>query len=365
MFICDPSGLIRPPRSTRAARRRGFTLVEILTATAIMVLIVSLVMMVLTQVMSGWSRASEDLATSEKASKIFHLVAQDLETAVFRSDGNQWLSLTSETPAGSPSTDAQMSRLIFYTTPELRQTKDAGQSGAAGQNIPGDTCAVEYRVIYADPFGSSSSTQKTFQLHRVVVDSASTFLGVNKQPLMGISQAGGSAAPTLWQTFDTIVDKTDQPISSQITMGQGKSLNINIYGAKNKNSILEDNVVQFSVFLYFYGYNPAGGQGPAIQPYPMTQYGLLNPPIYYYGGGTKSGGANNPSFLDAHTNPNNPPVFVSMAFADITVTILTDDGAAYLQSQGAAPSADFNWLKFRQQYGKTYTQRVRFYNKPR
>ncbi|HTB62813.1 MAG TPA: prepilin-type N-terminal cleavage/methylation domain-containing protein [Opitutales bacterium] len=351
-----------PPRA--AAQRRGFTLVEILTATAIMALIVSLVMTVMTQVLAGWNRASEDLDTSEKASKIFHLVSQDLETAIFRSDGNQWMSLTSESPAGSPTTDATMSRLIFYTTPELRQTKDSGQGGTAGQVIPGDICAVEYRVVYADPFGNSSSTQKTFQLHRVVVDAASTFLGVNKQPLMGISQAGNSKNQTLWQAFDAIVDKTDQPISSQIALGSGKNLNINIYGAKNKNSIMEDNVVQFNVFLYFYGYNSSGGAGPAIQPYPMTQYGLLNPPVYYYGGGPQTATPSNPSFLDAYTASKTPPIFISMAYADITVTLLTDDGAAQLQSYGTSMPQGFVWQQFVQQYGKTYTQRVRFYNKP-
>ena len=362
-----PCAPLRARRPRLPGVRPGFTLIEILTATAIMALMVALVMTILTQVMSAWSNSSDNLELGSKARAVFELISADLQTAIFRTDGNQWLSLNSEVPQNSPSPLANESRLIFYTTTPLRQTKDAGTPGAAGNPIYGDICAIEYRVVFEDPFGNSSSTAKTFSLHRVVVDSASTFYGINSKAVMGIGVGGKGSDPTLWQTFDSLVDKTSGPVSNTVSASQNKSLNVNVYGAHTTSSTLLDNVAQFNVFLYYYGYNgTSAGRAPSVQAYPMTTPRAVTQ--YYYGGGPKVNGTpvpNSPGFLDTYADPSNPPVFQGLAYADITLTILTDEGVNQLQSfQGSLPEG-VSWNQFVQQYGKTYTQRVRFYNKPR
>ncbi len=338
-----------------------------MTATAIMTLMVALVMTILTQILTAWGNSSDDMKLGSLARGVFELVSADLQTAIFRNDGNQWLSLTTETPQDSPSPAITESRLIFYTTTPLRQSKDAGTPGAAGNPIYGDICAVEYRVVFEDPFGNSSSTAKTFSLHRVVVDASSTFSGVNGKALMGIGVGGKGSDPTLWQTFDNVVDKSSGPVANTIVAANGKSLNVNLYGAHTTSSTLLDNVAQFTVFLYYYGYNGATtGRAPSIQAYPMTTPRISSQ--YYYGGGPKVNGAptpNSPGFLDTFTDANNPPVFQGLAYADISITILTDDGVALLQQSGNALPEGESWNQFVQQFGKTYTQRVRFYNKPR
>ena len=357
----------RPTRLPRA--RGGFTLVEILTATAIMSLIVSLVMTILTQVMAAWDRSSDDLQASSNASSVFQLLSQDLETAIFRNDGNQWLSLTSEVPQSFPISTASQSRLIFYTTSPLRQTKDDGTPGVAGNPIPGDISAIEYRIIYADPFGNDASTQKSLQLHRVIVDPGSTFTGVSGHPMMGIGQHTGAAATTLPQAFDSLIDSSTSPVKSQVSMGQGKSLNISVYGASNLNSMFFDNVAQFNVFLYFYGYDAGKpGAAPTIQTYPQTAYRNITPPKYFYGGAPQVNGASTPNsvgYLDTYSTGSPEPSFLALAYADITITFLTDDGVAILQQFNGSTPQGFSWPQFLQQYGKTFTQRVRFYNKPR
>ncbi len=241
-----------------------------------------------------------------------------------------------------------MTRLIFYTSAQLHQTKDNGTPGAAGNPIPGDICAVEYRVTYADPFGNAASTQKTFQLHRVVVDPATTFLGVSgHQPLMGIGEGGKTSYTSLAQAFDSQVDLSAGAVPSQIPMGSGQALNTSIYGSNTTASMIEDNVVQFNVFLYFYGYNAAGvANAPAIQAYPETTFSIINPPAYYYGGGPQAGGApvpNTGGYLDSYTTPAaGKPTFVAMAYADVTVTFLTDDGAIELQQFNGSLPQGFN-----------------------
>jgi hypothetical protein len=261
-----------------------------------------------------------------------------------------------------------MSRLIFYTSSQLRQTKDSGTSGAAGNPIPGDISLVEYRVTYADPFGNQDSTQKEFQLHRVIVDPASTFTGVNSKPLMGIGHNNSAASPFLWQAFDNLIDSSTSSVKSQVPTSQGKSLNIDVYGASTTASMLEENVAQFNVFLYFYGHDVSSLSAPAIQVYPMSVYRTISPAAYYYGGAQQAAGSivpNSVGYLDTYSTGAPPPTFIAFAYADITITFLTGDGVALLQSFGGAMPEGFNWPQFVQQYGKTYTQRVRFYNKPR
>ena len=188
---------------------------------------------------------------------------------------------------------------------------------------------------------------------------------------MGIGFGSGSAITSLAQAFDTLIDSSSVPVKSQVPTTQGKSLNISVYGANTPASMLKENVAQFNVYLYFYGQdiaNAAAAQTPAIQPYPMGVYRTISPAAYYYGGAQQANGAsvpNSPGYLDTYTSGKPTPTFIAMAYADLSITFLTGDGVALLQSFGGSMPEGFNWPQFVQQYGKTYTQRVRFYNKPR
>jgi hypothetical protein len=352
-------------------------LVEVLTATAIMSLLVSLVMVILTQVMTAWNSSSEELTFSMNAHAVFDIMAQDLQGCILRSDGNQWLSLTTDfPPTGSAIPALQDSRFIFFTSTPKHLSKDFAPQGGVGKEIAGDICAVEYRVTYADPFGAtatpgSSSTSKTFSLHRVVVDPASTFYGVNNVPIMGLNSATNPSYPGLKASFDTAIDlpastsSSSTPLTSQTPMpvaipyggSQGPSaLTVPIYGAYSTANRLLDNVGQFTVFLYFTGLNPAPAEVQTIQTYPQTAVNKSDPPAIYYGGSptpTIAGG-----YLDALNDTKNPPVFLSLAYADITLSILTDDGIAYLQQNNGAVPQGFTWPKFLQKFSRTYTERV-------
>jgi prepilin-type N-terminal cleavage/methylation domain-containing protein len=365
------------PARTSTARRfwpnqqpsAGFTLVEILTATAIMALLVSLVMVILTQVMSAWNRSTDDMTFSTNARLVFESMTQDFQGCILRSDGNQWLSLTTDAPPkGSAVPSATDSRLIFFTSTPLHQTKDASTPGAPGKTIAGDICAVEYRVVYADPFGANSppgstTSTKTFSLHRVVLDPVSTFYGINGVPVMGLNT---DTTPTsLVASFDSSVDLQSaattptQNRTPTVAIPYGGSngpspLTIPIYGAYATASMLLDNVAQFTVFLYFNGQDPS--QSLPIQAYPQTAINKSNPPALFYGGSTKP--TADAGYFDGKVNANAPPVFLSLAYADVTLTILTDDGINYLQQGNGAVPQGLTWQQFIQKFGKTYTQRI-------
>jgi len=355
------------PLNRRPAQ--GFTLVEILTATAIMTLIISLVMVILTQVMSAWNRSSDDLTFSTNARFVFDTITQDMQGLILRSDGNQWLSLTTDNPpTGANIPAAADSRLIFFTSTPMHQSKDNANPGGVGKTIAGDICAVEYRVVYADPFGTppapgAGTTTNTFSLHRVVIDPVSTFYGVSGVPIMGLNY---NTHPTnLVDAFNTGIDLASAattPTSNAtpvvgIPFGGSagpSALTIPIYGAYSTSNTLLDNIAQFTVYLYFTGQDPAGAL--PIQSYPQSTVTTTIPPSIYYGGvaaPTRTAG-----YLDGMTDAKNPPVFLSLAYADITLTILTDDGVAALQQGNGALPQNVTWPQFLQKFGKTFTQRV-------
>lgn len=349
---------------------RGFTLVEILTATAIMALLVSLVMTILSQVVTAWNRSSDELDIGGKARTALDLIASDIQMAIYRQDGMQWLSCTTETTPNSPVSGVTNTRLIFFSTSPVHQSKDDSAVGKDARPIYGDVCAIEYRVTYADPFGSSNSIQKTFSLHRVALDPASTFFGINSKAIMGI-YSGNPTTPgvaTLEDNFDAVFDSTDKGVPNTVPGNQGKPLRMTIYGSLAHESILLDNVARFTVFLYYYGSNTPGP--PAAEVFPQTYPNPLNPAKYYIGGWQRSGGV--PSgdvkpYLDL-INPlygrPGDPTFVRLAFADVTMTVLKDEGVTLLNQFNGSMPQNMTWEDFLNRYGITYTERVRFFNSP-
>ncbi len=346
-------------RSSRdGSSSRGFTLVEILTATAIMALLVSLVMTILSQVVMAWNRSSDELDIGGKARTTLDLLAADLQTAIFHKDGTQWLSATEEQTPNSPVNGVKNTRLIFFTSTLVHQSKDSSSGGGKqAQPLYGDICAVEYRVVYADPFGNADSTEKTFSLHRVVIDPASTFYGVNTSPIMGVYNGSNRTKNTLEDNFDAVVDINDKPVKNQMIGNLGKNLQVSIYGSLAPESILLDNVARFNVFLYYYGPNTANPP-PTVQLYPQTYPDNMIPAKYYFGGIQRNSTGKVKSYLDTQ------PTFTRLAFADITMTVLKDDGVTLLNQFNGSMPQNMTWEDFLNRYGVTFTERVQFFNSP-
>jgi len=362
-------------RRARARRLRGFTLVEILTATAIMALLVSLVMTIINQVLAAWDRSSDDLAIGTTARSALDIISQDIEQAVFRTDGAQWLSCTTEATPDSPVHDVTNTRFIFFSNANLHQPKEDSNGGSMvdpKHNLYGDVCAIEYRVTYGDPFDNANSIQKTFSLHRVVVDPVTTFYGIDgssTKPIMGVTQGPPTIGKgSLEGNFDDLIDGSRNPVTSTVNGHGSNTLRVTLEGSFLSDSILLANVARFNVFLYYYGTNAA--PPPATEIFPETNPFNNSPANYYYGGWKQTGGApssGQPNYLDLISPASGgagSPTFQHLAFADITLTILNDEGVTVLNGFNGSMPQGMTWDSFLQTYGKTYTQRVRFFNSP-
>tara|TARA_Y200000002_G_scaffold173868_1_gene143431 strand:- start:204 stop:1091 length:888 start_codon:yes stop_codon:yes gene_type:complete len=182
--------------------RGAFTLIEIMVATVVMLILVGLVVQITSNVLNVWNRASGKLAANAEARIAMDLLTQDLQTAVFRNNGQQWLRVKGPIDPNGNYNNQTVSLKLF--SPAL----DRPMLDSDGYEIPGDICAIGYRLAYKESYSSDThSVPKTFALYRSIVDPRTTFdllLGdPNQQEL-----AGG-----LWAD-DSIIDEANYLVSN-------------------------------------------------------------------------------------------------------------------------------------------------------
>jgi prepilin-type N-terminal cleavage/methylation domain-containing protein len=134
----------------------AFTLIEVLVASSIMAVLVTIVLSITTRVLDTWSLSSAILTKSSDASIALNYLAQDLESALFRNDRNVWLIADKEKKTGTI-------WLRFFTHALDRDTGTA------------DVNAVSYQLLYINPIKPSSNKNKIYGLYRTVKDGEITF----------------------------------------------------------------------------------------------------------------------------------------------------------------------------------------------
>ena len=80
--------------NSRLSARAGFTIIELLVATGITALLVTLMLTIVTNVLSGWGRSSGSLSSGNQARTVLNQLSQDLQSLVMRQDSNVWLAAT-------------------------------------------------------------------------------------------------------------------------------------------------------------------------------------------------------------------------------------------------------------------------------
>lgn len=284
---------------SRFSTQRAFTLIEIMVATVIMVVLVGFFIQITSEVLKVWNRSSGKLSSSSEARIALELLAQDLETAVVRNNGQQWIRVeapkeTVET-GGSLYTNQTVALRLF--SPAL----DAPEETLAGVPVTaGDICAIGYRLAYKESY---TNGPEVYALYRRVVDPQTTF-----NDFLGASSQGAASpqlrldSATLWSDF---------------TGGGGDYGNIT-----DPENYLVGNIIEFKVLVYE---EPlAGATTEPANADPLTLE--LDNNDYAYGGDLDS---------DNIADPMGTPLI----YADVILKILSDEGLKIIQvidEQGAA-----------------------------
>ena len=281
--------------------KRAFTLIEILVATVIMVILVGLVIQITSQVLNVWTKSSGRLSAIAQARIAMDLITQDLETAVFRNNGLQWIrSENDQISTLGDTTDTVALRLF---SPALDRPTG-----------PGDICAIAYQLKYANPItgseASGSPDDRLFVLYRLVADPSTTF-----NSLMG------SGAQ------DALPDKN--------ATNWGAS---SIAGTSGDN-FLVSNIARFEI--EFHVVDDGDVSTPTL---------VAGDTIY---GGTGATVGPQSSLADHFKQP--------LAYAEVRLTVLSDEGAAILQNLTRFPEGLSDVIL---EHGQVFTRRVYFPARP-
>jgi hypothetical protein len=123
------------PASTRPRARptAAFTLVELLVASAVTAVLVTIMLGVTLNTLRAWNQSQGLLATNAVARQVFGELTQDLQGLMQRTDGQVWLAATVQRPQERYGDAAGHEQEAY---PEKRDKADWGAGGASDHSKP-------------------------------------------------------------------------------------------------------------------------------------------------------------------------------------------------------------------------------------
>ncbi|MFD2159982.1 type II secretion system protein J [Rubritalea tangerina] len=160
------------------AQRKGFTLIELMTAVAITTVIIGVLIGTTRMSMDAWQESRDKARASRLAKESMEVMARDLEGIVIRSGNDyEWLYAKMDgSEQQGPHSSAQLNNpleFVFLTAATDRYDGKIGTSDDKG----GDISTVIYKLVYKDQFeGVSSGTPfPVFSLYRKLINPDETF----------------------------------------------------------------------------------------------------------------------------------------------------------------------------------------------
>ncbi|QYY37057.1 prepilin-type N-terminal cleavage/methylation domain-containing protein [Ruficoccus sp. ZRK36] len=291
------------------SRHRGFTLVEIMAATGIMLALIMLVMTLTGRVLNAWSFSSGRLEQNYEARIAMSFLAEDLESAVFRNNGDAWLEVVYSNVGQATYTAQNQTELYFFSQVTDRPSDELG-----------GVSAVAYLTEFQNPFTEEVSTDPgnppppVFGLYRCVIDAPTTFNNV-------IGTVGTDLANN---TFGTGLNATDSEY------------------------YLSANVVDFQVIFYaVFDSDQTNDGGDVIATagdvVPITtDYSINSSPQDFY-------------VADGQIHVGGAPQSGHLVYADVKLTVLGAEGGKIV---GTGSTDGLAWDDFKDTYGETFTRRI-------
>jgi prepilin-type N-terminal cleavage/methylation domain-containing protein len=306
--------------ATLRGSRGGFTLIELVAALAITVLIAGLVLGLVSSMLNHWNRSQGALTTASQARPVLDRLAQDLQGALYRDDGNVWFAATVQPVASvsgawvngtKPAADSlapaaeDLAEARFGVAGTWLRFFTAAQGADARTNDPAAPVAVSYQIIRRAPVASGSSCH--YLLYRAAVTPSDTFA------------AGYDLGAAIYNTG----------ASSEGVAGNVTSPAI--------LQVMADNVIDFGVRLYSRVPDPATGGTNLVRIFPADASDLEHR-------------ARSPATAG-------DPRDRFPAVADVLLRVLTEEGARQIAALEAGQITG-DWWAIAQANSKVFTRRV-------
>lgn len=241
--------------------RAGFTLLEVMVSTAIMVIIVLTVVTIASDTLRVYDRAVADLSTQSESRGVLDAMENDFSTAMLRSDGRCWMEIVvpgSTDVTGVPGPVGNLQPVdhpivMLFGAPADRPRWTPGTGRTA---LRGDVCAISYRIGQRSPFDSpGDKIQQVYGVYRTIIDSENTF--IDALPLILNSNIDAPKSPwDYWSGSRKFANYSKTPTPDYETRSLINSSNISATPCwtMDENNFIASNVVAMN--LVFWGTSP-------------------------------------------------------------------------------------------------------------
>ncbi len=189
---------------TSNSARRGFTLIEVMVSTAIMIVIVLAVVTIASDTFKAYDRAVADLTTQSEARGVLDAMEGDFQSAMIRPDGRCWMEVilpgsaraptgaTTKATVGDLQSIDQPIIMLFASPPDRPRWAPSTTSPRVA--LKGDVCAIAYRIGQSSPFDAPGDPiQQVYGVYRTIIDPENTFK--EAIPLIMTSTAAAPISP--------------------------------------------------------------------------------------------------------------------------------------------------------------------------
>ncbi|MCX6951199.1 MAG: prepilin-type N-terminal cleavage/methylation domain-containing protein [Verrucomicrobia bacterium] len=359
----SPSSLGPGPVATRhssvrrggpSARRRAFTVIELLVAATITAVLAGFIVAIVSNVSGFWNRTTGKLSTEAQARLVLDQIALDLSSAIYRDDGHVWLAAdvinranglnttnslwqvatANPKPVGGLSlamnaaklTDARYGNggvwLRFFTT-KRGANSTATATASTNPTTYSAPVAVGYQIIRRLSTPSTTNPARTgYLLHRAEVRPAAS----GTRP--GVMESGYDITAAAYTTSTATTN-------NGATTGDPRS--IQVPGSRtNFSSVIADNVVDFGIRCYVREPTPVTDTTTTAQP---DRLRVIFPAADETGALSNSATVQLRSQLPGNTpadSTNYNQLFPDVV--DVMVRVLTDEGVRLLAQYEQANS---------------------------
>ncbi|MBI4623277.1 MAG: hypothetical protein HY736_08675 [Verrucomicrobia bacterium] len=318
--------------------QKAFTVLELLVAAGITAILAGFIFVIIRNVSTTWTGATGRLGADAQARLVLDQLTVDLQSALFRDDGNVWFAVDVlngatgnatnlwQSAVRNPKPTSGLSLDMTATRADLRpedrgkleQTR-YGTAGiwlrffttSRGANIAATPAsisapvAVGYQIIRRFTATNPLNLNTAYLLHRAEVRPAAT-TGTSPRP--GVLESGYNITSAAYTT---------STVSTNNGATTGDPRSIQVPGsARNLDSVLADNVIDFGVRAYVRDVAQPSGLRLV---FPATATGTLS----------NAGNARLRSVLPSNTPVDQwGTVHPFPEVLDVMLRVLTDDGAA-------------------------------------
>lgn len=357
---------------------RGFTIIELVVAIGITAVMVTLMLNISINMLKAWNTTGGQLTTGNQARIVLDYLSQDLQSAVFKRDGNVWLAATVQRDQSTGTDDANITSVFNSAWSNGgNPVKPNGNGAVANSNsldlagtLPADTedrgkienlrfgkAGVWLRFFTTQPDSNSGLTNLSapravsYQISRGRIGSTAS-----EQYFYALFRS--EVAPNA--TFTAGYDITDASQYDDSTKPCG------IIRQPTADEIIANNVVDFGVRLY-----ERDASGNLLEVFParrnasgtVTSVSTSSPVTYLV---TSSTSSYTRFGNTANLNPGFPAV------AEVMVRILTPEGQRLLQAfeeskvkrpPGSNTDDDY-WWELVTEHSQVYVRRIEIRSTP-